>query len=67
MFYGATCWRDEIAENIGESPHVVSFGKAEEAEGLPVAVCFSGVNALCKASSIKLLHLKAARRFRLKG
>lgn len=50
-----------------ESPHVVSFGKAEETEGLPVAVCFSGVNALCKASSIKLLHLEAARRFRLKG
>lgn len=49
------------------SPHILSFGKAEETEGMPVAVCFSGVNALCKASSIKLLHLEAAQRFRLKG
>lgn len=49
------------------SPHILGFGKAEETEGMPGAVCFSGVNALCKASSIKLLHLEAAQRFRLKG
>lgn len=43
------------------------FGKAGESEGLPVAVCFSSVNTLYKDSSIKLLHLDVARRFRLKG